>query len=113
MGKLKPNATALITVYICLLLLLASNLLLNSVSLTNFTSAGLLPLSFLIRFSIFWFISFVLALLFFVMHIRLHNCSFSDAEIAQSARVGTFTFITGVCMATASGILFYTLSLDL
>ena len=110
MEKVKGNYKALVTTYICLLLLLGSYLLLNGRFLMNHNTPSELPLDFLLRFGIFWFVSFVLALVFFVVHIRMHQYTLSDVEISQSAKVGTFTFIAGVCAATLSGVLLYTLA---
>lgn len=108
MQRFRVNYKAIITTYVCLLLLLGSYLLLNSRFLMNHNTPSELPLDFLLRFSIFWFVSFVLALLFFVVHIRTNQYMFSEAELAQSAKVGIFTFVAGVCLATLSGIMFYT-----
>ena len=110
MLKIKVGYKTLIIIYVCLLLLLGSYLLLNARFLMNHNTRSELPLDFLLRFGIFWFISFVLALLFFVFHIRMHQYTLSDTEIAQSAKVGTYAFIAGVCMATLSGVVFYTLT---
>ncbi|GAB3204236.1 hypothetical protein ABID22_002998 [Pontibacter aydingkolensis] len=110
MYRIKVSSKMLITAYVCLLLLLGSFLLLNGRFLMNHNTPSELPLDFLLRFGIFWFVSFVLALLFFVFHIRMHQYAFSEAEIAQSTKVGTFTFVAGVSMATLTGVLFYTLA---
>lgn len=110
MQKVKLDYKALILIYICLLLLLGSYLLLSSNFLMNHNTPSKLPLDFLLRFGIFWFISFVLALLFFVIHIRMHQYTLTSTEIIQSNRVGTYTFICGVGMAVISGLLFYTLT---
>lgn len=110
MQRIKVSYKALIGTYVCLLLLLGSYLLLSGRFLLNHNTPSELPLDFLLRFGIFWFISFVLAMLFFVVHIRMHQYTLSDAEIAQSAKVGTFAFVAGVFMATLSGVLFYTLT---
>lgn len=110
MQKVKLDYRALITVYVCLLLLMGSYLFLSGNFLMNHNTPSKLPLDFLLRFGIFWFVSFVLALLFFAIHIRMHQYMLSSAEVAQSAKVGTFTFIGGVSMAILSGLLFYTLT---
>ncbi|MEJ8802236.1 hypothetical protein [Pontibacter sp. H249] len=110
MHRIKISYKTLITIYIGLVTLLGFYLLLNSKFLMSYTSVSELPLAFLLRFGIFWFVSFVLALVFFVAHIHMHQYTLSDAEIAQSAKVGTFAFIGGVCVAALSGILIITLA---
>jgi hypothetical protein len=73
----------------------------------NHNTPSELPLDFLLRFGVFWFMSFILAFLFFAVHIRLHKYNLSEIEIAQSVKVGTYTFIAGLGAATLSGMLFY------
>ncbi len=107
MRRFRVNYKALITAYICMISLLGSYLLLNSQFLMNHNTPSELPLDFLLRFGIFWFVSFVLAFFFFAVHLRLHKYKLSDLEVAQSVKVGTYTFIAGISAATLSGIFFY------
>ncbi|WP_439879852.1 hypothetical protein ACSX1A_11805 [Pontibacter sp. MBLB2868] len=67
---------------------------------------GGLPLDFMLRFGIFWFLSFVLALLFFLFHLHLNKYYFSDSDILQSSRLGKMAFTVSVGAAIIGGILY-------
>ncbi|MDX5422938.1 MAG: hypothetical protein LPK07_04740 [Hymenobacteraceae bacterium] len=98
----------LLTIYICLLLGLGSFFLMQDPKVLVRMQEKL-PLIFLMRFAAFWFISMVLALILFLVHVRLNDIYLSDSEIALSAKVGKFVFAAGAATALVCICVFYTL----
>lgn len=96
-------------IYCCALVVLGAYLLLSSPFLFNYNTPSKLPLDFLLRFGIFWFVSFVLALVFFLAHLKANEYAFSAAEVAQSSRIGAALFMAGVSVALVSGVVLYLL----
>lgn len=95
-------------VYSCALLALGSYFLVRDKVIMR-SHYGDLPIDFIVRFGMFWFISFVLALLFFMLHIYLNKYYFSDSEILQSSKVGKLAFTLGTGAAVAAVLLYVSL----
>lgn len=73
------------------------------------TIRGEVPMDFYVRFGAFWFISFVLALLFFFFHLLFNKYYYTDAELTQSTMIGKMAFVVGTGAAAIAVIVFVSL----
>ena len=100
-------ASAIITTYGSLLLIIAFFFLMRDNSVHKLQHA--LPLSFIFRFCTFWFISLVLAVVFFMVNLNINHYTSSESDKIKARRVGLLALgitLLGTVLAVAVVYLF-------
>jgi hypothetical protein len=69
-----------------------------------------LPLQFMLRFSAFWFISFVFTLLVFLLHIQHFQVQIPEVERSLAVQVGKYAFSLGAGAAVIAALFLYIVS---
>jgi hypothetical protein len=69
-----------------------------------------LPLPFMLRFTAFWFISFVFTLLVFLLHIQRFRAQIPVTERRHAILVGKYAFSIGAGAAMVLGVFLYMIS---
>ncbi|RIJ42716.1 hypothetical protein D1627_02395 [Pontibacter oryzae] len=65
------------------------------------------PVAFMLRFSMFWFCSFVLAILVFLLYIRRHAHAIQPVDKRLALRFSAYAFSFGAMAAALIGYLLY------
>ncbi len=95
MRKLMENNRVVLFVYGCLLLCLASYFVIREHKLPHLLENEL-PFLFLIRFSVFWFVSLMIAVVFYLGHLSYHYFLLKEPDKVLARRAGKAIFWLGV-----------------
>ena len=109
MKKVITGSTTLLWVYGCMLVCLASYFIIREKTIFE-VSEHSLPLTFLVRFGIFWFLSLMIAVTFYLAHINYHRLLLKGPEKVLAKRIGYITFLLG--LAGGIGLLLTALLFD-
>ncbi|TXK49644.1 hypothetical protein FVR03_06010 [Pontibacter qinzhouensis] len=93
MKRVRIPVSVIVAAYGCILLLLAAVFLMRDQTLTSMHKA--LPVYFLMRFCMFWFISFVLAIVFYLANLNLNYMGIPSIQKKHSLQIGTLALGAG------------------
>ncbi|MEJ8755975.1 hypothetical protein WG947_03125 [Pontibacter sp. H259] len=100
MRKLLESNRLLLCVYACLLLSLASFFIFREQRLSYLTDHKL-PFLFLVRFGAFWFVSFMLAIVFYLAYLSYQPMLLKKPDKVLARRLGFYTFWLGIGIGVA------------
>ncbi|MFT2007963.1 hypothetical protein ACMA1I_04745 [Pontibacter sp. 13R65] len=93
MKRLRVPITVIVSAYGSILLLLAAIFLMRDQTLHSLQTT--LPLTFLMRFGAFWFISFLLAVIIYLVNLNLNYMGIPATQRKHGTRLGTFVLGAG------------------
>ena len=106
MRRLIESNRLILFVYGCLLLCLASYFVVREHRLPHLLENEM-PLLFLIRFSVFWFVSLMIAVILYLVHLSYNYLLLKERDKALARRAGFMTFWLGVAGGTGISLLIF------
>ena len=108
MRRILESNRLLLIVYACLLLCLASYFVTREPRIL-YQPESKLPLLFLIRFGVFWFVSFMIAVILYFARLSYQNIILKEPDKTLARRLGYYMFWLGVglCVAVLTGLYFF------
>lgn len=95
MKKVINGSATLLWLYGCLLVCLASYYIIRENAIFEVSNHSL-PLTFLVRFGVLWFLSLMIAVTFYLAHINYHRLLLKGPEKVLARRIGYITFLLGL-----------------
>ncbi|WP_187261973.1 hypothetical protein [Pontibacter beigongshangensis] len=109
MKKVRIPISVIISTYAVVLLLLAAGFLMRDQGIHRLQST--VPVYFLLRFCTFWFISFILAVIFYLANLNLNYLGTTETEKKYSLQVGFLALGAGTLLLLLALLLIMYLNL--
>ncbi|MBC5772540.1 hypothetical protein H8S95_00560 [Pontibacter sp. KCTC 32443] len=106
MRKLLESNRLILVLYGCLLVSLASFFIIREQDILHQIHHEL-PLMFLVRFGVFWFVSLMIAIVLYLVHLSYYHLFLKSPDRTLARRVGYLTFWLGVGGGTLITVLLY------
>ncbi|MER2997889.1 hypothetical protein [Pontibacter populi] len=106
MRRLMESNRFILFVYGCILLCLASYFVIREHRLPHLLENEM-PLLFLLRFSVFWFVSLMIAVIMYLVHLSYSYLLLKERDKALARRAGFMTFWLGVAGGTGIVLLLF------
>ncbi|WP_242927333.1 hypothetical protein [Pontibacter vulgaris] len=112
MRKVRVLNSFVITLYGSLLVLLALWFLVHDIPVMHELSSNL-PMTFIFRFMLFWFASFLLAVAVFLLNLNVNYIRITTVDKVYATRLCRLILSSGLVVAIALGVILYFLPLFL
>lgn len=106
MRKLAEGNRLILIIYGCLLVCLASYFVFRDVQLAHELHHKL-PLVFLIRFSLFWLVSLLIAVTLFLVQLSYHHLVLKEPDKVLARRAGYLAIGMGMAGTAGMGLVLY------